>query len=237
MSTLRCIAIDDEPLALELLEDNIRSIPFLELRGSYPNAMEAMQHLQREAVELVFSDIQMPGLNGLQLITTLQTKPFFILITAHEKFAVESFELDVVDYLLKPVAYDRFVKACNKALERYQLRQQAPNSSSEAKRFIFVPEDYKMVKVELEEVLRFEAEKDYVRIHFSSSKRSMLVRMSMKNLEEMLGRGMFLRIHKSHIVSIKGITAARKNSVFMGEEELPVGEQYRAAVQQLIGDV
>ena len=232
---LRCIAIDDEPLALELLEDNIRSLPFLTLVGGCSNAIEAMQVLQKEQVDLVLTDIQMPGLNGLQLIESLQVRPMFILITAHEKFALESYSLDVVDYLLKPVAYDRFVKACTKAQERHNLRQASltGNAKGEAKEFIFLPVDYKMVKIALAEVTMIEGVKDYIRIHYADGKRSLLVRTSMKGIADMLPTTGFLRIHKSYIVSIRHLTAIRRNSLFIGDEELPVGEQYREAVARL----
>ncbi len=234
---LRCIAIDDEPLALDLLEDNIRSVPFLSFVARCRNAMEAIAVMQREAVDLVFSDIQMPGLNGLQLIQSLQAKPMFILITAHEKFALEGYELDVVDYLLKPVAYDRFVKACSKALNRHILQKggNAAPAKAEAKEYIFLPVDYKMMKVSLKEVKMIEGVKDYIRIHYSTDKPALLVRMSMKHLEEMLEGAGFLRIHKSYIISIHHLTAIRKNAVFIGSTELPVGEQYREAVSRLAG--
>jgi DNA-binding LytR/AlgR family response regulator len=232
--TIRCLAIDDEPLALELLADNIQSVPFLRLVASCSTAMEALQVMQQEQIELVFSDIQMPGLNGLQLISSLPVRPMFILITAHEKYAVEGYTLDVVDYLLKPVSYDRFVKACNKALERHNLRY-VPNNSADTRDFIFVPEDYRMVRILLAEVVRFEADKDYIRVFFSNGKRPMLIRMSMKAMQDMVPTGYFLRIHKSHIVNIRNVTAVRKNTIFLGDEELPVGEQYRASVQQLVG--
>lgn len=235
MHTLRCIAIDDEPLALELLEDNIRKVPFLMLVASASNAMDAMRILQSETIDLVFSDIQMPGLSGLQFIESLQVKPLFILISAHEKFALESYNLDVVDYLLKPVAYERFLKACNKAQERYttQLSSQKSNIRQEKKEFIFLPVDYKMVKVDLQDVTMMEAVRDYVRIHFQKEKKPLLVRISMKAMEEMLSGTDLIRIHKSFIVSIKYIIAIRKNSVFVNDEELPVGEQYRDAVIRL----
>src|SRR5688500_7579055 len=119
---IRCIAIDDEPLALELLEDNISKIPYLELVGSCDNALEAMQLMQKEKVDLLFLDIQMPGLTGLQFIKTMSVKPMIILITAYERYALEGFNLDVTDYLLKPVSFDRFVQACTKARDLYELR-------------------------------------------------------------------------------------------------------------------
>jgi DNA-binding LytR/AlgR family response regulator len=220
-----------------LLEDNIRNIPFLSLVARCRNAMEAIEVMLREPVDLVFSDIQMPGLNGLQLIQSLQARPMFILITAHEKFALEGYNLDVVDYLLKPVAFDRFVQACNKALKRHNGLQggNAGAGKTEAKEYIFLPVDYKMVKVSLKEPKMIEGVKDYIRIHFSIDKPALLVRMSMKGMEEMLEGSGFLRIHKSYIISIHHLTAIRKNAVFIGNAELPVGEQYREAIARLAG--
>src|SRR6476469_40555 len=145
---LRCIAIDDEPLALELLEDNISQVPYLELVALCSNPMEAMQVLQKEAVDLILLDIQMPGLTGLQFIQSLAQKPLFILITAYEKYALEGFNLDVVDYLVKPVALERFIKACNKALELHQLKNKSANASaSPPADYIFVNSDYSLLKV------------------------------------------------------------------------------------------
>ncbi len=226
---LRCIIIDDEPLALDLLEDNIRKIPFLELAARCRSALEALQVLQQGNIDLVFSDIEMPGLNGIQLIQSLHTKPMFILITAYEQFAMEGYNLDVVDYLLKPVSYERFVKACNKALELSSLRKlaQQPATGNAEPGYIFVHVDYSLVKINLDEIVMMEALKDYIKIHFSGGRKPLLVRMSMKNMEEMLPSSRFIRIHKSYIVSIAHISAVRKNSVFIDKLELPVSEQYK----------
>ncbi len=233
---MRCIAIDDEPLALDLLEDNIRQTSFLTLVARCRNAMEALEVLQREPVDLVFTDIQMPGLSGLQLIQSLPKKPLFILITAHEGFALEGYDLDVVDYLLKPVSYERFVKACTRALERHTLKRAgAVAGRPGGKSFIFLPLDYKMQKVVLAEVTMIEGVKDYIRIHFAGTARPLLVRMSLKSMEEQVEGSGFLRIHKSFIAGIRHITAIRKTSLFMGDTELPVGEGYREAVAKLAG--
>jgi two-component system LytT family response regulator len=230
---LHCIAIDDEPLALDLLEDNIRSIPFLSLKARCRNAMDAMEVMQREHIDLVFSDIQMPGLTGLQLIQSLTVKPMFILITAHEKFALASYDLDVVDYLLKPVAYERFVKACNRALDYSNLLQANQHTRQDTKEFIFVPVDYEMVKVTLADVLMIEGVKDYVRIYYQTPIRTLLVRISMKAILEMLPATSFIRIHKSFIVNVRKITTIRKNDLFVGDRELPIGEQYKDQVTRL----
>lgn len=235
---LDCIIVDDEPLGLDLLEDNIRKIPFLKLKARCKSATEALTVLQQENIDLVFCDIQMPGLNGLQLIRSLVTPPMFIMITAYDNYAVEGFNLDVVDYLLKPVSFDRFLRACNKALEKSNSRnvQKAAPSlrAEETPGYIFLPVDYSMVKIMLSEIRMIEALKDYVKIHFTNhAKRAMLVRMSMKAMEEMLPHGAFIRIHKSYIVSIGEITAIRKNALYINDLELPIGEQYKDAVLKL----
>src|SRR5437762_14389739 len=155
---LQCVAVDDETLALELLEDNISKVPYLKLVAKCSNAMEAIKVLQEKNVDLIFLDIQMPGLTGLQFIQSLSERPMIILITAYEKFALEGFNLDVVDYLVKPVPFDRFLKACNKAYDLHNLR----NKSAETKPFdyFFVNVDYSLLKVVFNDVLWIEALKD-----------------------------------------------------------------------------
>jgi DNA-binding LytR/AlgR family response regulator len=231
---IRCIAIDDEPLALELLEDNIRQVPFLDLRAGFSNSLEALQYLQQQDIDLVFLDIQMPGLTGLQFIQSLARKPMFILVTAYEKFALEGYSLDVVDYLVKPVPMDRFVKACTKAMELFRLRQTGAHAGPATASYFFVPADYKMVKVEWGDVVYVEGLKDYLKIHLGSQKSPLVTRMSMKALEEQCPATDFLRIHKSYIVSKKSISAVKKSSVFIGELELPVGDLYKDEVSAFV---
>jgi DNA-binding LytR/AlgR family response regulator len=230
---LRCLAIDDEPLALELLEDNIRRVPFLELAGKCNNAMEALKFLQQQSVDLIFLDIQMPGLTGLQFIQTLTQKPMFILVTAYEKFALDGFNLDVVDYLVKPVAFDRFLKACNKAFELYNHRGKIDSVES-APDYFFVNVEYSLVKVEFSDIRWIEGLRDYIKIFLKSGSKPVVTRMSMKALEEQLPPSKFIRVHKSYIISIPAITSVRKNSIFIGAEEIPVGENYKEAVNVLI---
>jgi DNA-binding LytR/AlgR family response regulator len=235
---LSCIAVDDEPLALELLEDNISKVPFLQLVAKCSNAMEAMKVLQQQSVDLIFLDIQMPGLTGLQFIQSMAIKPMIILITAYEKYALQGFNLDVTDYLVKPVSLDRFVKACNKAWEIYQLknRPQTNNSSPVATPdYFFVNVDYSLLKINFSDIIWIEGLKDYVKIHLKNTSKSIITRISMKSVEEQLPSARFLRIHKSYIVSIEQITAVRKNSVFIKEMELPVGDIYRETVNTLTG--
>jgi len=231
---LRCIAVDDEPLALGLLTDYIRKIPFLELVATCGDAFETADALQRHTVDLLFIDIQMPGLTGLQFIQSLAKRPMVIVVTAYKKFAPEGFDLDVVDYLVKPMGLDRFMKACYKAQELYQLRN-APAGLAPAADFFFVNVDYSLVKVLFADIIWIEGSGDYVKIHLRSSAKPLLVRTSAKTLEAELPADRFLRIHKSYIVAVSSITAVRKNSLFIGELELPVGETYREALRRVTG--
>jgi two-component system LytT family response regulator len=232
---LHCIAVDDEPLALELLEDNISKLPYLQLEAKCSNAMEAMKVLQSKTIDLIFLDIQMPGLTGLQFIQSLPTKPMIILVTAYEKFALEGFNLDVVDYLVKPVSLERFVKACNKANELYQLKNTNHQITGSTPDYFFVNVDYSLLKISFSDIVWIEGLKDYIKIHLKSTTKPVITRMSMKTLEEQLPAQKFIRIHKSYFVSIEHISAIRKSSVFVGTMELPVGENYKDAVTALTG--
>ncbi|TDW96940.1 LytTR family two component transcriptional regulator [Dinghuibacter silviterrae] len=253
---MRCIAIDDEPLALALVKDYISKVPFLELVATCGDPFEAAAVLQANEVDLLFIDIQMPGLTGLQFIQSLTKRPMVILITAYRKFALEGFDLDVVDYLVKPVGLDRFMKACNKAQELFQLRatagQAAPGAAATRAAgppapgataapgqahpdFFFLNVDYSLVKVLFSDIIWIEGSGDYVKVHLHSSPRPLLVRMSTRAMEAELPTDRFVRIHKSYIIAVASITAVRKNSVFIKDMELPVGETYREAIQRLTG--
>jgi DNA-binding LytR/AlgR family response regulator len=233
---IRCLAVDDEPLALELLEDNISKVPFLQLVAACDNAMEAMKVMQQESIDLIFLDIQMPGLTGLQFIQTMTVKPMIILITAYEKYALEGFNLEVTDYLVKPVSLDRFIKACNKARQLFELRSQPKNiSAADTPGYFFVNVDYSLVKITIPNIVYIEGLKDYIRIHLKNSQRPVVTRMPMKTIEEQLPASGFIRIHKSYIVSIAFITAIRKSSVFIDNLELPVSDTYRDVVTALTG--
>ena len=231
---LRCIAIDDEPLALELLEDNIRQLSFLELAGKCSNAMEAMKIMQEQEIDLIFLDIQMPGLTGLQFIQSMKIRPLIILVTAYEKFALDGFNLDVVDYLVKPVALERFIKASNKALDIYRINHHLSIPKESVPEYFFINVDYKMLKVEFNDIVWVEGFKDYLKMHLKSSSSPLVVRMSMKNMEEQLPPLYFIRIHKSYILSKKAITAVRKNSVYIDSLELPVGDMYKEQVASFV---
>jgi two-component system, LytTR family, response regulator len=245
---LHCIAVDDEPLALGLLADYISKIPFLRLEASCENAFEAAKILQENEIDLMFIDIQMPGLTGLQFIQSLAKRPMVIIVTAYKKFAPEGFDLDVVDYLVKPVGLDRFMKACNKAQELQQLRMSADakalapeggsaggSGAGAGADFFFLPVDYSLVKVLFNDIIWVEGSGDYVKIHLKGTAKPMLVRMSIRAMEGELPADRFIRVHKSYILAIGSITAVRKNSVFIKDLELPVGETYREVMRKLTG--
>ncbi|MBV8252708.1 MAG: response regulator transcription factor [Chitinophaga sp.] len=232
---LKCIAVDDEPLALDLLEDNISKVPYLQLVAKCNNAFEAIEVLQKQPVDLIFLDIQMPGLTGLQFLQSMASKPMVILITAYEKYALEGFNLDVTDYLVKPVPLERFVRACNKAYELFLLKSGNKSSRELQPEFFFVNVDYSLFKVVFDDIIWIEGLKDYVRIHLKNGTKPIVTRMSIKSMEEQLPVNRFLRVHKSYIVAVSCITAIRKNSVFLDELELPVGDTYREPLQALTG--
>jgi two-component system LytT family response regulator len=232
---MNCIAVDDEPLALKLLADNISKVPYLNLTASCGNAFEAMKALQENKIDLIFIDIQMPGLSGLQFVATLEKKPLVIFITAYKQYAVESYDLEVVDYLVKPVLLERFIKACNRAKQLHESRTSEIKSVTPSKRdYFFVNADYSQVKVMFDSISLIEGLRDYVKIYFNRNNTPLVIRSSLKSIEGELPPGKFIRIHKSYLISIDSIIAVRKNSVFIKDKELPVGETYREAVEKLI---
>ncbi|MDP4280817.1 MAG: response regulator transcription factor [Bacteroidota bacterium] len=231
---LKCIAVDDEPLALKLLADNISKIPFLNLIASCEDAFAAIKILQEQKIDLVFIDIQMPGLTGLQFIESLSSaKPMVIIITAYKQYALEGFSLDVVDYLIKPVPMDRFIKACNKAQELYLLKNKK-NFPSYVPEYIFVNIGYSMVKVMFSDIVYIEGLREYIKIHLKSTPKPLVVRMGIKAMKEELPEASFIQIHKSYLVAIPSITSIRKNSIFIGDTELFIGDTYKEEVQKLL---
>ena len=232
---MKCIAIDDEPLALRLLQDNISKVPYLELVAGCRNAFDALKVLEEKNIDLIFIDIQMPGLTGLQFISTLQTRPLVIFITAYKEFALEGYDLAVVDYLVKPVSLDRFIKACNRAKELYDLKlnKKEAVTISDADYF-FVNVDYSQLKIKFSDIIWIEGVRDYIKIYLTGNAQPVLVRSNLKSMEEQLPLKLFIRIHKSFMVAISSIKAVRKSNVFLDNLELPIGETYKDAVEQLV---
>jgi DNA-binding LytR/AlgR family response regulator len=226
---MNCIAVDDEKLVLDLVVDNIKQVSYLNLIKACKNAMEAIEVLQQEKIDLIFLDIQMPKLSGLQFIQTLQQPPMIIFITAYDQYALEGYNLNVVDYLLKPVSFERFLKACNKAKELFDLRndKHPPTTRADAPDHIFVHVEYTLVKILFADILFIEGVKDYIKIHLASSNKPVLTKMTMKAMEEKLPTGKFIRTHKSFIVATGKITVIKRDLIVIGTHEIPISDFYK----------
>ncbi|GAA4430726.1 LytTR family DNA-binding domain-containing protein [Pontibacter saemangeumensis] len=225
----RCIIVDDEPPAIKVLEKYIEMLPQLEICGTCKNAFEALSLLTKERVDLIFLDIHMPKLIGTELLRTLPHPPKVIFTTAHKTFAVEAFELDAVDYLLKPISFERFLKAVNKVL---QINHPLPETPSLTPSFVYFRADRKMIKVLLDEILYIESLRDYVVIHMKEA-RELRVKITLNHVEGMLPDDQFLRIHRSFIASINKITAFTKTDVEIGSTELPIGKSFTSVFIKL----
>jgi DNA-binding LytR/AlgR family response regulator len=235
---LNCIAVDDENLALDLIEDNIHKVPFLNLVKRCKNPFEAMEVLQNQEIDLIFLDIQMPGITGVQFLQSLTNSPMVIFVTAYKQYALEGFNLNVIDYLLKPIDFERFLKAVNKAHELHSLKHKAlvDDTITEFKNStIFVNADYALVKIKTDEIAYVEGLKDYVKINLNSSNKPIVTRMTMKAIEEKLPTSEFFRVHKSFIVSLDKIESIRNLKIKIGTAQIPISESYSEEFFKLIG--
>ena len=235
---LNCIAVDDENLALDLIEDNIHKVPFLNLVKRCKNPFEAMEVLQNQEIDLIFLDIQMPGITGVQFLQSLTNSPMVIFVTAYKQYALEGFNLNVIDYLLKPIDFERFLKAVNKAYELFNLKHKPStneNSNELKNATIFVNADYSLVKIKTDEITYVEGLKDYVKINLNSSNKPIVTRMTMKAIEEKLPSSEFFRVHKSFIVSLDKIESIRNLKIKIGNAQIPVSESYSEEFFKLIG--
>lgn len=219
--------VDDEPLAQQVMAEFAGRVPFLEVAGKCSSATEAIEVLRNTTIDLIFLDIHMPRLSGLDFISSLHNPPLFILVTAYSEYALQGFNVNATDYLMKPVPFDRFLKAVNKAYELHRLRNRSVNSQEPpVQKYILVKSGYQTVKITLDSILYIEGLKDYVKI-YTEGKKAILSLLTMKGLAETLPSDKFLRIHKSYIVSTDRITTISRNRVMIGEKWIPVGENYR----------
>jgi len=231
---MRCIIVDDEQLVRELLEDNISQIPFLQLIKTCKNPLEAIDILQTAQIDLIFLDIQMPRLNGLQFLQTLKNPPLVILVTAYEKYALEGFDLNVVDYVLKPFSLERFLKACNRANDLFKLQQSSKVVETDIPEDFFVNVEYTLVKIVVADIDYIEGLKDYIKIHLSSSIKPVLTRMTIKAIEEKLPPPAFIRTHKSFLAAANKITTVKRDFVYIGQKEIPVSESYKENITRIM---
>ena len=232
---LSCAIIDDEPLAVDLMESYVRKTPFLELQGSVGSGVAAFGMLCDRPVDLLFCDIQMPGLNGVEFSRMLPADTRVIFTTAFSRYAVEGFRVNAVDYLLKPISYADFLAAAQKALEWFELKRHA-GAPADDLRSIFVKTEYRLRQIELERILYIEGLKDYVKIHVEDEPHPVLSLMSLKSLEEQLPADRFIRVHRSYIVQPAKIRTIERNSIVFGRERIPISENYRQAFFDFLSD-
>jgi DNA-binding LytR/AlgR family response regulator len=233
---IRCIAVDDEPPALEVMKKYIESVQTLELVATCSDAIDAINILQQQSIDLIFLDIKMPEILGTDFVKTLKNPPKIIFTTAYRKFALEGFELDAVDYLLKPISFDRFLKAVNKLVDMRIVKNTSNHASAkprqEISEVVYFRSNRKMIKVELDEILFVESLKDYIKV--VTRNRAIVTKHSISSLEENLPKDRFLRIHRSFIVAIDKIESYTNETIEISKKELPISRMYRYGVDKVL---
>ena len=236
--TIRCAIIDDEPLALGLLASYVKKTPSLKLCGTYSSAIQAMEMLPNNPVDLLFLDIQMPELNGLEFSKMVPEKTRIVFTTAFEQYAIDGYRANALDYLLKPISYADFIEAVGKAVEWFNLKLKAEgektNTQTETPDYIYVKSDYKLIQISLDKILYIEGLKDYVKIYTEDNPRPILSLISMKALEEKLPEERFLRVHRSFIVQKQKIKVIDKGRIVFGKEYIPISETYKTLLQDYV---
>lgn len=228
---LHAIAIDDEPMALEVMKSLADKVTFVELKGYFTNPLEAMAFLQHNRVDLLFLDIKMPGISGIELVKSIPDPPIVIFTTAYSEHAVEGFELNAIDYLLKPFSLTRFLQACNKAYEYYGLKKNKLRPS-QTLTHIFIKSGYERIKVELDDILYTEGSGNYVT--FVLEKQKISSRLTMSEAEALLPVTDFARVHRSYIISRKHIQKIDKKTIWINQTEIPIGAAYAADIEKII---
>ena len=231
---IRCIAIDDEPLALTQIAGYINKTPFFELVGQYSSALQAIGVMGNTSVDLMFVDINMPDLSGLDFVRTLENPPRIVFVTAYSEYALEGFRVDALDYLLKPVSYVDFLKSANKAKSWFDNHPQKSDEARSEKDFLFIKSDYKVLRINFSEIIYIEGMSEYIKIHLANSKPVMTL-LSMKFIEEQLPADRFMRVHRSYIVNLSKISVIERNRIiFDGKVYIPVSEQYKVRFQEYV---
>ncbi|MEN0006208.1 MAG: LytTR family DNA-binding domain-containing protein [Bacteroidota bacterium] len=226
---MNCLMLDDEPLALKILENYAAQLPSLHPRGFFTNPQLALQVLHQEQIDLLFLDIHMPDVNGLKFFQNLKQKPLVIFSTAFRDYAVESFELSAIDYIVKPYEFDRFQKAVAKANEYYLFKK-----NKQTKHHLFVYSSYRLVKILIDDIYLIETQDDYLKIHLQSKKKGIYTLMTMKEITSLLPAQLFLRVHRSYMVSIAHIQSIRGRKMVVHHQEIPIGPTYLKQVRERI---
>jgi DNA-binding LytR/AlgR family response regulator len=231
---IKCIAIDDEPLALKQMAGYIHKTPFLELLGQFESAIQAIPFVQENQVDLMFLDISMPDLSGMDFVKSLEHPPKVVFTTAYSDFAVEGFRVDAVDYLVKPIGYSDFLKAANKAKSWFETRQMVHLQVKYDDQFLFIKSEYRIVRINFNDIRYIEAMSEYVKIHLISASPVMSL-LSMKSLEEQLPTEKFMRVHRSFIVNLTKISIIERSRIVFGDDVyIPVSDQYKSKFQNWV---
>ena len=235
--SLRAIAIDDEPMALQVVETFANRIPFVDLVGTYESPFDAQPALEKGQVDVLLLDINMPDLSGIEFLRSLARPPLVVFTTAYKEYALEGFELDAVDYLLKPYAFDRFLKALTKARQMLAGTLEPPQSMGSrptADDFIFVKVEHQTVRVPLQKLLFVEGQKDYLKLYLEGRQHPLMTLKSMRSLEEILAPWDFMRIHRSYLIAVHRIDSFKKNQVQIAGHTLPIGDTYQEVFQEKV---
>lgn len=233
MLTLRCCVVDDEPLAQELVASYIEKTPFMELVGKFSSAQDSVKTILEEDIDVVFLDIHMPQLNGMEFARIVPPTCRIIFTTAYDRYAIEGFKVNALDYLMKPISYEEFVGAANKALQWVELRCRADELDNN-KRYIIVKSEYKQVQIPIDKIQFIEGLKDYVKIYVEGEKNAILTLTSMKTIERYLPAAEFLRVHRSFIVNTSKISIIERNRIVFGNHYIPVSESYKQAFNDYV---
>lgn len=233
--SIRCLAIDDEPLAVKKIAGYIQKIPFLELVAECRNAFEAMEIMSKNDIQLIFIDINMPDISGMEFVKSLRVKPYIVFTTAYSEYAVEGFEVEAVDYLMKPISFTNLLKAANKVKTLLDLKTNNQKESKvETVNHLFVKSAYKLIRVEFATIKYIESQHEYIKIQLLNNE-SVTTKMSLKSIEELLPTNQFLRVHRSYIVNLNEVSVIDRNRiVFENKIYIPVSEQYKGIFQQRI---
>ena len=232
--SINCVIIDDEPLAAELLLSYAKRISYLNVKGTFNSAIAAMRELREHPVDLIFLDIQMPELSGLEFARILPPQTRIIFTTAFNQYAIDGYKVNAMDYLLKPISYDDFLQACNKALEYFTSQQIHTTNKEKADRFIFVKSEYKLVRINLDDVLYIEGVKDYVKIYFDNGDKPVMSLMNMKRIEESLPSPEFMRTHRSYIVNMMKVKVIDRLRIVFDKVYIPITDRYKDEVMSFL---
>jgi Response regulator of the LytR/AlgR family len=241
---MKCIIIDDEPLAIDVLMDYCQKLDFVELEDTFTNPLDAISVIKEKKIDLIFCDIEMPQINGIDFITSLDNTPMFIFTTAYSQYAVEGFNLNAIDYLVKPIPYNRFIKAISRAKEIMAYKKTSVNdnvfpshgeAATPTPKYIFVKAEYESVKIDLDNIEYIQGLKDYLKIHVCGTNKAILTLMSFKEILDRLPNHQFLRVHKSFVVNISCIRTVQRNRIVINDVRIPIGESYKSSFFHQLG--